>query len=89
VRVEDDPSMTIQAAKVIVTLVDGQVLAKRVEYARGSEQHPLTDSEIEDKLTDLTAFGGSGIDPQPLIDSVWSLDSNPDAGKAMALAVAR
>ena len=89
VRVEDDPSMTIQAADVYITLINGQVLSKRVEHARGSEQLPLTDSELEDKLKDLTAFGGSGISPQPLIEAIWNLDSSPEAGRVMALASAR
>jgi 2-methylcitrate dehydratase PrpD len=89
VRVENDASMTIQAAEVIITLTDGLVLTKRVEDALGGEKRPLTDAELEDKLRDLVAFGGSGIAPQPLIDAVWSMDSNPDAGRIVALAVAR
>jgi hypothetical protein len=41
------------------------------------------------KLRELAALGGSGCDPQPLIDAIWSLELNHDAGQVMALAVER
>ena len=89
VQVENAASMSIHAAEVFITLSDGRVLNKRVEHARDGELHPMSDAELESKLQELAAFGGSGCDPQPLIDAVWSMESNPDAGRIMELAVAR
>ncbi len=88
VRVQDDATMTIEAAEVLITLHNGQVLRQLVEQARGGEKHPLSDADLEAKLRDLTAFGRSGCDPAALIEAVWSLDASPDAGRIMSLAVA-
>ena len=89
VQVQDDATMTIEAAEVVITLRDGRVLRQFVEQARGGEKRPLTDADLEAKLRDLAAFGRSGCDTAALIDAVWSLDSNSDAGRLMALAGAR
>jgi 2-methylcitrate dehydratase PrpD len=88
VRVQDDPSMTIEAAEVILRDHDGREHRQFVEQARGGEQHPLSDSDLEAKLRDLVAFGRSGCDASAVIDGVWTLDSNPDAGRLLALVAA-
>ena len=88
VRVQDDATMTIEAAEVTITLRDGRVLSQSVEQARGGEKRPLSDADLEAKLRDLAAFGRSGCDTAALIDAVWSLDSNSDAGQVMRLAAA-
>ena len=89
VQVQDDATMTIEAAEVLITLHTGQDLNRFVEQARGGEQYPLSDADLEAKLRDLAAFGKSGCDPGLLIDAVWSLETSTDAGRLMALAVAR
>jgi len=48
----------------------------------------LSDADLEHKLRELCAWGGSGCAAQPLIDAVWSLDSCTDAGAIMPLAAA-
>lgn len=88
VKVQDDATMTIEAAEVIITLRDGRSLKAFVEQARGGERRPLTDADLEAKLRDLAAFGQSGCDMTALIDAVWSLDSSNDAGQVMRLATA-
>ncbi|MEQ1580285.1 MAG: MmgE/PrpD family protein [Steroidobacteraceae bacterium] len=89
VQVQDDATMTIEAAEVIITLRDGRVLSRFVAQARGGEKQPLTDTDLEAKLRDLAAFGKSGCDTSALIDAVWSLETNADAGSIMSLAVPR
>lgn len=89
VRIENDDSLSIHAAEIIITLANDHTITKRVEHARGGEKRPLTDAELEEKLRELTAFGGSGVNPQILIDAIWSLESNPEAGRVMSLAVVR
>jgi 2-methylcitrate dehydratase PrpD len=87
VRVQDDPSMNAEAAEVSIILGNGHTLTQRIAHARGGEQQPLSDSDLEHKLRDLADFGASGCDPEPLIDAIWSLDANADAGQVMKLAV--
>jgi len=87
VRLEDDASMTIHAADVIIHLAGGRVIAERIEHARGGEVNPMSDADLEQKLRDLIAFGASGVEAQPLIEAVWKIDQLRDAREVMALAV--
>jgi 2-methylcitrate dehydratase PrpD len=84
--IQVDSSMSVLAGEVSIKLEDGLTLTKLVENARGGEQRPLTDAELEAKFKDLVVFGGSGIDPKPLIDEIWKLDSISEAGSVVALA---
>jgi len=45
-----------------------------VHHPRGSEQNPLSDADIEAKLTENTRIGGSGVDAAKVIAAVWALD---------------
>jgi hypothetical protein len=54
-----------------------------VEVPQGSTGKPLTDKQIEEKLRTLCAVGKSGVQVEPLIDAVWSLDRARDAGALM------
>jgi 2-methylcitrate dehydratase PrpD len=82
----DDASLSIDAARVIITQADGQTLTSAIDFARGSLHKPLTDSEIENKLRALCRYGRSGCEPQPLIDAVWGLDGAADVSLLMGLA---
>jgi 2-methylcitrate dehydratase PrpD len=86
VRVEDVPAMSIHAAEIIVVTDDGRRLVQRVDHARGSEQLPLSDAELDAKLKELVAYGASGVAPQPLLDALWNLDQDGDAGRLVTLA---
>ena len=85
----DDASFGVESATVTLHLRDGGVLSRRIDAARGSLAAPLRDADLERKLAELAAWGGSGCAPQPLIDALWSLDSRADAGSLMPLAAAR
>ena len=67
-------------------MADGAALTVNIDMARGSTGRPMSDADIEDKVRTLCAGGGSGIDPQPLIDAVWSIDESFDAGAVMEFA---
>jgi 2-methylcitrate dehydratase PrpD len=86
VRFRDDPAMAVEAAVVTLRMRDGRELVRRVAAARGSLQAPLADADLEAKLRELCAWGGSGCAPQPLLSALWSLESLPDAGAVMRLA---
>jgi 2-methylcitrate dehydratase PrpD len=86
VRFVDDARYGIEAARVTLKLQSGDVLSHHVEAARGSLDAPLTDEDLTHKLRTLAAWGGSGRDPGPLIEALWSLDSADDASALMPLA---
>jgi hypothetical protein len=82
----DDPRFPVESAQVIVTLRSGGTVSRKVDAARGSLEAPLADAELEAKLRELIAYGGSGVAAQPLIDALWALDSAGDAAAPMRLA---
>ncbi len=86
---KDDASFTVDGVALRVLLDDGSEIATRIDAARGSLGRPLTDGELENKLHDLSAFGGSGCEPAALIDAVWRLDSASDVQSVLALAAGR
>jgi 2-methylcitrate dehydratase PrpD len=81
----DDASLSIDAARVIITQTSGETLTSEFDFARGSLHKPLTDSEIENKLRALCRYGRSGCAPEPLIDAVWGLDGTADVSVLMGL----
>lgn len=87
VRVEDDPSMPVGAARIAICMSDGTRLERKVEHARGSLEKPLSDAEIEEKLRALAAYGCPGLDPAPLIEAVWSIERMADIREVVRHAV--
>lgn len=85
----DDDSYGVESATVTLRMREGGTLSRHIDAARGSLAVPLRDSDLEDKLKSLAAWGGSGCAPQPLIDALWALDRCADAGSLMPLAAAR
>jgi 2-methylcitrate dehydratase PrpD len=86
VRVVEDPQMPVGAAWIHVAFADGREIETRVLDARGSAKRPLTDHDLEAKMTELATHGCPQLDPGPLLRALWSLDRAPDAGSVMTLA---
>ena len=82
----DDATFSVESSTVTLHLRGGEVRSRHVAAARGSLAAPLDDEDLERKLTDLAAWGGSGCAPRPLIDALWSLGYCGDAGTLMRLA---
>lgn len=75
------------AATAIVRTTDGQVFEATVHHPKGSEQNPLTDREIEDKLRDSCRHGGFTGAIETIIARAWEIDRLPTiAPLARALA---
>jgi 2-methylcitrate dehydratase PrpD len=89
VRFVEDSQYGVEAATVKVHWADGFALSRTVEVPKGSTGKPLTDQQLEDKLRTLCTYGGSGVQVEPLIDAVWSLDRAPDAGALMSCVVGK
>jgi 2-methylcitrate dehydratase PrpD len=87
VRVRVDDALPIEAAIVTVLIKGGQSFTAHVKHACGSLERPLSDIEIEKKARQLAILGGTNVDIDPLIDAVWAIDNNDDAGQIMKLTV--
>jgi 2-methylcitrate dehydratase PrpD len=89
VTVERDASFGTVAAAVDVTTADGKTHHLSQSAARGSDQNPMSDGELEGKLRTCAAGWNPRHDIAPLIDAVWALDKSPDVSKLASLAVPR
>ncbi len=85
-RFIDDASWPVESAQVSIVLRSGQRVSQRVHAACGSLAAPLANVELADKLRQLAAYGGSGVDAQPLIDRLWKFETEDDAAAVMRLA---
>lgn len=83
----DDASFAVEAATVKLHLRGGQRLEVAIDIARGARGKPLSDQDIENKVRTLCEYGGSGCNPEPLIDAVWSMDRAADVGQLMQCVV--
>jgi len=85
-RFIDDATWDVESAQVSIVLRSGESVSRRVDAGRGSLAAPLTDEELAAKLRELAAYGGSGVQPQPLIEMLWRFDREPDAAALMRMA---
>jgi len=89
IAIECDDTMAVEAAGVRVDLADGRSVSREVAHALGSLGQPMSDAQIESKVRDCAAFGGSGVDTAALIDAAWRIDALPDVSVLAALAAPR
>ncbi|WP_339853728.1 MmgE/PrpD family protein [uncultured Nisaea sp.] len=86
---QDDETRKIESAEVVVHLQSGDTLRKNIKAALGSSPNPLSDAQLEDKLTEMALRVGFKGDTPRLIDSIWHIDDLKDAGDIMRLAAGR
>lgn len=89
VAVEKDATCAVESARVELRLRSGATLAHTVDRARGSLARPLTDGDLERKLTALAVRAGTQVDTARLIDAVWALDAAEDAASVVRIAAGR
>ena len=87
VEVKRDESFTTTAAAVEIATADGERHKLHQRAARGSEDNPMTDRDLEDKLREAAAHALPRNDIAALIEAIWTLDDCADIGKVTALAV--
>jgi 2-methylcitrate dehydratase PrpD len=78
VRVVVDPAIPLGGARVTVHTVGGDVVSEEVAYARGSQELPMSDAEIETKVRNLADWGAKDCDVDRLIEAIWNLDKAAD-----------
>jgi 2-methylcitrate dehydratase PrpD len=86
VSVEVDPAISTVAVAVDVT-AGGKTYNLAQAAARGSDQNPMSDKDLEDKLRTSATGWNSRHDIAPLIDAIWALEKNPDVSGLASLAV--
>ena len=77
------------AATATVRTNDGRVLTTTVLHPRGSEQHPLTDADIESKTRELARHGSFRGSVDNVIAAVWQLDGQATIAPLLAALAAR
>jgi 2-methylcitrate dehydratase PrpD len=88
VAVEVDPAFSTVAVFLDIT-ADGKIHKLSQAAARGSDQNPMSDKDLEDKLRTSAAGWDPRHDIGPLIDAVWALEKSADVSKLASLAVPR
>jgi 2-methylcitrate dehydratase PrpD len=83
VRVVVDPAIAPGGARVTVHTVGGDLVSEEVAYARGSQELPMSDAEIETKVRNLADWGAKNCDVDHLIEAIWNLDEAADVSTLM------
>jgi hypothetical protein len=68
---------------------DGKTYKLAQAAARGSDQNPMSDKDLEEKLRVSAAGWDPRHDIAPLIDAIWSLEKSADVSMLASLAVPR
>jgi 2-methylcitrate dehydratase PrpD len=75
-----DQNIKTDQVDMTVTLNDGKVLRKFVEHAVGSQDHPMSDAQLEDKFTGLCEDVIPKDQTRRLMDLCWGAWDLKDAG---------
>jgi 2-methylcitrate dehydratase PrpD len=89
VAVRRDESFATTAAAVEIVTADGKQHKLQQGAARGSDDNPMTDRELEDKLREAAERVIARDDIAALIDAIWTVDDCADIAKLTALTVPR
>jgi hypothetical protein len=82
-----DESFSTVAAAVDITTTDGKIFKLEQKAARGSDDNPLSDSDLEAKLRTAAHGWKPGYDAAPLIDAIWNIEASADVSKLVSLTV--
>jgi 2-methylcitrate dehydratase PrpD len=82
-----DDSFATTAAAVEITTADGKLHKRAQRAARGSDENPMTDYDLEAKLRDAAARAIPRNDVAALIEAIWTVDDCADIASLAALAV--
>lgn len=85
VQFVDDAHYSVDSVQLRITLDNGDVLTHVVDAARGSLPNPLSDADLADKLATLQAYSGVRCDTEHLLDRLWQLEHETDAGALMQI----
>ncbi len=72
-----DATLPRGAATATVRTHDGRSLTATIHHAKGSNESPLSDAEIEAKVRDSATHGGFAGSIDAVIAAAWDLDARP------------
>ena len=87
VAVRRDESFPTIAAAVEITTADGKLHKRAQRAARGSDENPMTDNDLEAKLRDAAARVIPRNDVAALINAIWTVDECADIASLAVLTV--
>jgi 2-methylcitrate dehydratase PrpD len=87
VTAEDDSAIPVEGAVVTVGLDDGSSLSERVRHGRGTSGRPMSDIELDAKVSELVAFGAPFVDTPALIAAIRDVEALGDAAHIMRMTV--
>jgi len=59
---------------IMVTLTDGSTVQAERDYPKGDPNDPLSDKEIEEKLSDCFFFATNKAEQDAVIERLWRLE---------------
>ena len=84
VKLVDDPSRAVPSVRLVVERKDGTNEEVFIEHARGTDQRPLTDDELEEKLRMLAVSKAPDCtEVDPLIKAIWGLEKSSDVSQLL------
>jgi 2-methylcitrate dehydratase PrpD len=84
VKLVDDPSRAVPSVRLVVERKDGANEEVVIEHARGTDQRPLTDGELEEKLRMLASSKAPNCSAaDPLIEAIWDLEKSPNVSQLL------
>jgi 2-methylcitrate dehydratase PrpD len=85
VTAEDDASIPVEAAMVEVWFADGSSIREHVSDGRGTPGRPMSDVELDAKVSECAAFGAPFVDVPALIAAIRDGETLGDATDIMRL----
>jgi len=89
VEVRRDEKIATVASAVEITTADGKVHKLWQAASRGSDDNPMTDADLEEKLRAAAALLKPRPDVGRLIEAIWQLDKREDISELAALTIPR
>jgi 2-methylcitrate dehydratase PrpD len=80
---QDDDSYQIDAATVSLHFHSGDPMRMHIEHARGSVSHPLSDTDLEHKFTELSSRHLNPQQARSLMDDIWNIEQLQDVSVLM------
>jgi 2-methylcitrate dehydratase PrpD len=87
VSAEDDPSIPVEAAMVELRLADGSRISEHVKDGRGTPGRPMSDIELDAKVSECASFGAPFVDVPALIAAIRDIETLGDAAHIMRMTV--
>src|SRR5262249_30277239 len=77
----------VESATVALHLADGEVYREHVRHGRGTPGRPMSDAELDAKVTGLAAAGPTAVDAPRLIAAIRGIEAEDDAASFLRLTV--